>query len=59
MFSDSDPITAGGHVVFQNEVPGAKGQNHTTIEGASHFVQEQKGEELAEVIVKFIRDNPL
>jgi haloalkane dehalogenase len=40
-------------------VPGAQGQNHTTIEGASHFLQEQKGEELAEVIVKFMQDNPL
>ncbi len=58
-FSDSDPITAGGHVIFQNEIPGAQGQNHTTIEGASHFLQEQKGEELAEVIVKFMQDNPL
>lgn len=58
-FSDSDPITAGGHVVFQNEIPGAQGQNHTTIVGASHFLQEQKGPELAEVIVKFIQDNPL
>jgi haloalkane dehalogenase len=58
-FSDGDPITAGAHVVFQNEVPGAQGQNHTTIEGASHFLQEQKGEELAEVIVKFMQDNPL
>ena len=58
-FSDSDPITAGGDALFQREVPGAQGQNHVTIEGAGHFLQEQKGEELAEVIVRFIRDNPL
>lgn len=58
-FSDSDPITAGGHAVFQREIPGAQGQNHVTIEGAGHFLQEQKGEELARVIADFMRDNPL
>ena len=58
-FSDSDPITAGGYAVFQREIPGAQGQNHATIEGAGHFLQEQKGEELARVIADFMRDNPL
>lgn len=53
-FSDSDPITRGGHLVFQAQVPGAKGQPHTTITGAGHFLQEDKGEELAAVIVDFI-----
>lgn len=58
-FSDSDPITAGGEAVFQQNIPGAQGQNHVTIEGAGHFLQEEKGEELAEVIVEFMRSNPL
>lgn len=58
-FSDGDPITRGGEAVFQRDVPGAKGQKHTTIVGAGHFLQEQKGEELAKVIVNFIADNPL
>lgn len=58
-FSDGDPITRGGEVILQQSVPGAKGQAHTTIEGAGHFLQEQAGEKLAEVIVKFIVDNPL
>ncbi len=58
-FSDGDPITAGNHEVFQDLVPGAEGQPHTTIRDAGHFLQEQKGEELAEVIVEFIRNNPL
>jgi haloalkane dehalogenase len=53
-FSDSDPVTRGGHLVLQAQVPGAKGQPHTTIEGAGHFLQEDKGEELAAVIVDFI-----
>jgi haloalkane dehalogenase len=58
-FSDGDPITRGGEITFQETVPGAKGQPHTTIKGAGHFLQEQAGEELATVIVKFMRDNPL
>ena len=58
-FSDGDPVTRGGHVVFQQRIPGAQGQNHTTIAGAGHFLQEDKGEELAEVVIRFIEDNPI
>jgi len=53
-FSDSDPITRGGDRVFLARVPGAQGQPHTTIEGAGHFLQEDKGEELATVVAGFI-----
>jgi haloalkane dehalogenase len=56
-FSDSDPITAGGDRVFQREIPGAQGQPHATIAGAGHFLQEDRGEELARVVVDFIRKN--
>jgi haloalkane dehalogenase len=52
-FSDSDPITAGGERPFQKLVPGAQGQPHVTIEGAGHFLQEDKGEELAELLIRF------
>jgi haloalkane dehalogenase len=55
-FSDSDPITKGGDRIFQRLIPGAKGQPHTTIAGAGHFLQEDKGEELAGVVVNFLRD---
>jgi haloalkane dehalogenase len=53
-FSDSDPITRGGERHLQTTIPGARGQPHTTITGAGHFLQEDKGEELASVIVDFI-----
>jgi len=53
-FSDSDPITRGGDRAFQSLVPGTKGQQHTTIAGAGHFLQEDKGEQLAAVVVEFI-----
>lgn len=53
-FSDSDPVTKGGERIFQTAVPGAKNQSHVTITGAGHFLQEDKGEELATVIIDFI-----
>jgi haloalkane dehalogenase len=54
-FSDSDPITAGAHRNLQERIAGAKGQPHTTIVGAAHFLQEDKGEELAKVVADFVR----
>lgn len=53
-FSDSDPITAGGDAPFRAKVPGAQGQPHTMIEGAGHFLQEDAGPALAQVIVDAI-----
>ena len=53
-FSDRDPITRGGARYFQEAVPGAQGQPHTTITGAGHFLQEDRGEDLAQVIVGFL-----
>ncbi len=53
-FSDSDPITGGGDRIFLEKVPGTKGQPHTTIEGGGHFLQEDRGPELAKVLVDFI-----
>ncbi|MFE3797349.1 haloalkane dehalogenase [Nocardia tengchongensis] len=57
-FSDGDPITAGGHRAFQEKVPGAAGQHHTTIAGGGHFLQEDRGPELAAVVTEFIAANP-
>ena len=54
-FSDSDPITRGGDRAFQSMVPGTKGQPHTTIAGGGHFLQEDKGEDLAQVVVNWIK----
>lgn len=54
-FSDNDPITRGGEKPFQTRVPGAKGQEHVTIQGGGHFLQEDKPEELVDLIDAFIR----
>ncbi len=58
-FSDADPITHGADRPLQAAIPGAQGQPHTTISGAGHFLQEDRGEELARVVVDFIRRTPL
>jgi haloalkane dehalogenase len=54
-FSDKDPITRGGDGMFQREVPGCAGQPHTTIEGGGHFLQEDRGEVLAQVVVDWVK----
>jgi haloalkane dehalogenase len=53
-FSDSDPVTRGADAWLRAEIPGTAGQPHTTIAGAGHFLQEDRGEELARVIVDFV-----
>lgn len=53
-FSDRDPITKGGDAPFLAKIPGAQGRPHTTVEGAGHFLQEDKGPELARIIADFI-----
>ena len=57
-FSDGDPVTRGQDKKFLDLVPGAKDQKHITIKGAGHFLQEDKGDELAAVVIQFIKDNP-
>lgn len=53
-FGDSDPITHGADQDFLERVPGTQGQPHTTIEGASHFIQETHGPQLAAIVNDFI-----
>ena len=54
LFSTRDPITRGGERVFQQRVPGAAGMPHAAIRGAGHFLQEDKGVEVAQRINEFI-----
>ncbi len=53
-FSDQDPITRGADKVLRAEIPGCEGQPHAVISGGGHFLQEDRGEELARVIVDFV-----
>ena len=53
-FSDGDPATGGWERVLQETAPGAAGRHHPTIKGAGHFVQEERGEELARIVADFV-----
>ena len=53
-FSDGDPATRGWAEVLRAMVPGAAGQAHVTIAGAGHFLQEDRGEELADVVARLV-----
>lgn len=57
-FSDSDPVTSGGEKVFLRLVPGARDMAHTTIEGGGHFLQEDRGPQLAQVVLDLIAATP-
>jgi haloalkane dehalogenase len=48
-FSDRDPVTGGGDVLFQTRIPGAQGQPHVTLKGG-HFVQEDSPAEIAALL---------
>ena len=54
-FGDSDPVTAGSERQFIGRVPGTEGQPHTTIVGGGHFIQEDRGVELAEIVIDWLR----
>jgi len=56
-YSDGDAITRGADKLFLEQVPGAKGQPHTTIAGGGHFLQEDRGPVLARVVADFVRTN--
>jgi haloalkane dehalogenase len=54
-FSDKDQITAGNERHLMQRVKGAAGQAHTTIEGGGHFLQEDRGPQLAQVVIDLVR----
>jgi len=53
-FSDGDPIMRGLDAPLRERIPGTRGQPHTTIEGGGHFLQEDRGPELARVVADFV-----
>lgn len=56
-FSDQDKITRGAERILQAAIPGAADLAHPTIAGGGHFLQEDRGPELAAVVIEFIRNN--
>jgi haloalkane dehalogenase len=57
-FSDRDPITGGMADILKRTIPGAAGLEHPVIAGAGHFLQEDDGVRLGEVIAAFICAHP-
>src|SRR5580704_2147022 len=57
-FSDRDPITGAMAPVLKKTIPGAAGLDHPVLEGAGHFLQEDAGERLGELIAGFVRATP-
>jgi len=55
LFSDSDPVTKGADRWFKENIPTAKNEPEIVIERAGHFLQEDKGKEIAEHIHDFIQ----
>ena len=56
IFGDKDYISIGAEKVLQKVIPGANGQNHKIL-NAGHFIQEEKGEQLGEMIIEFYEKN--
>ena len=55
-FSDGDPITGGMAPVLRRSMPGARGLDHPVVAGAGHFLQEDAGTRLGEIVAGFVRD---
>lgn len=54
LFAPGDPILGSMGGFFRRLIPTANEQPHITIQKASHFLQEDKGEEIAEHILAFL-----
>jgi haloalkane dehalogenase len=55
LFGELDPMNAGSDRVFQERVPGARGQPHATLSRAGHYIQEDAAGELTERVIDFVR----
>jgi haloalkane dehalogenase len=54
VFGDSDHITAGADRMMQARIPGARGQQHLLLPAGGHFIQEDHGPRLAELLIAFV-----
>ncbi len=62
IWASNDPGGMGSQETQDNltdNIPGAQGQPHTRLPEASHFLQDDQGEEIATQMVAFMAANPL
>jgi haloalkane dehalogenase len=59
MFSNLDPIFSGTEDFFLNLIPTAKNEPTIVIRDAGHFLQEEKGDEIAQHILEFFDRRPI
>lgn len=59
MFSDKDPVTGPAGAFFRALIPSAQREPEIVIHDAGHFLQEEKGEEIARHTADFINRTPL
>ncbi len=55
MFSDKDPLFGDAFHFFRKLIPSASDQPEIIIEDAGHFLQEDKGEEIARHVLAFLK----
>lgn len=55
LFSDKDKMMSGVEKFFYNLIPSSREQKKIIIKDAGHFLQEEKGEEIAMYIDRFIK----
>ncbi|HYS08687.1 MAG TPA: haloalkane dehalogenase [Myxococcales bacterium] len=55
LFGGRDPIMRGAERRLQKLIPGAQGQPHAVLPDAGHFLQEDRGEELARRVVEWVK----
>lgn len=61
IWASNDPGQLGTHEAQQlliDQIPGTAGQPHTRLPEASHFLQDDQGEEIARLMIDFIESTP-
>ena len=53
-YGKADPVLGWFDSIFQEFVPGARGQAHREFPDGQHFIQEQYGPELARILIDYI-----
>jgi haloalkane dehalogenase len=59
LFSDKDKVFSGAEKFFYKLIPTVKEEEKVIIKDAGHFLQEEKGEEIATYIDKFMKGEKL